>query len=337
MEATNKFLENNKYYIRTVVVALLAFLGTYYALPARGLISMIPFLLVAVLFSVLIKIPIWQKAALFGLFALIFATVEIDYTHGIGFAALCILMVIFCSLAFYLLRKKKILPAIISILLISACAVPHAYFFGNIIKGLDADRILAEYIDERYTSEDTIISETYYDYKHGYYKANIYEKKRPTEIYSLTVINNYLYDSYRTYAEKQLMNRRMLDITSVLRDNFKSDKFEVIPLNISGYPFKSEITINDTNDYNSLMSFRIVISGQLDKDSFTDKAKRYYDTIMDNDIDFKKIVFVSKGTTNTTLRISVTTGPFMKDFPSLLKPPAIYGIDNRLFAYLNQS
>ncbi len=324
MDFLNRFVQRNIYYIRLTFCALLAFAGTYYALPTRGLVSTLPIFLIAALISVLFKLPAWQKAFLFGLFAFILTLIEYDTAHALGFATICIIVVFLCSLAYYLMKKKKASNVLLALLLIAVCTFPHAYFFGNIVEGMDADKILREYTDKRYASDDMTVSQTFYDYKYGFYKVNVYSKNSPTEIYSLSVQNGFIYDSYRTFAKKTLMHAKMLEITTALRESFPNENFEVIPLDIIGYPYSdTAISLNDSTDYSPFLSFRIDIWGQLDLNRFLETSESYYDAIMRSEVSFDKITFSGKDRYNI-LKLTVSSVPLKKDFTRLLYlPPSI--------------
>lgn len=318
MNFLEKIIKNNT--SKLILTAFLAFLAAYFALPARGLVSTLPLYVLIILISAAIRISVWQKAALFGIFAFIYTSIEYDFIHALGFSALCILTVFISSFAFKLFSKKKVFPAILSLILISACTFPHAYFFGNIIKGINANKIINNYVEERYSDEGSFVSHTYYDYKTDSYKADVYDSKAPTEIYSLSVRNIFLHDSYKQYAQKALMNSRMLEITTALREKYPDDNFEVIPIEISGYPFSEQINLSDTTDYNSKMRFKIIVCGLLNKQDFAEKSNGYYDTIMNSGIDFREIVFTGGGYFQNSFRISVSANPLIKDFYALAEP-----------------
>lgn len=328
------FIKIDSYTIRLISFGLLAFVGTFFAVPTRGLISTLPIYLIAVLFSVLIKIPIWQKSLFFGMFAFIFVTIDYDSFHGLFFAALCILTLLICSISFSLFKKKKALTIVIAVILISICALPHAYFFGNYSDGFNADKVLVKYADTHYNKDNMVISGTYYDYKIGHYKSIVYDKNVPTEIYSMVVQNDKVYDSYVSYVQETLMHNKMLDITNVLRDNFADDTFKVIPLEIAGYPISDEISNNDTTDYSFIMRFKILVPGLIDKDKFAEKSKEYFDAIIESNINFGEIVFTGKDIRRSVLAISVTPKTFYGDFSMLIKPNIDIYTDCTLFDYL---
>lgn len=319
--------------IRLVIAALLAFAGTYFNMPARGLLSTMPVLLLAVLCSVLIKVPVWQKAALFGLFGYLFSALEFDSTTDLYFAALCILLVLACSLAFYLFKKKKIPQMILAIILVFACAVPQIYFFGNYPEAKTANEKLQEYVSIRYSDEEMIISGIHYDYTTGYYKASLYNKTLPTNVYSIAIKNNHLQDSFIPFAEKELTNSKMLEMTQVLRASFENDLFDVTALEISGYPFSGQISLNDTTDYSSLIKYKIIVPGLLNKNEFEQKAKKYFDVIMESGLDFNEIIFVGSGLQADILTITVGRNPLILDFSRLTTPPSNLSIHEAFFGF----
>ena len=322
------------YYIKLFSAVTLAFAGTYFALPARGLISTLPVFLIASLVSVLISIPSWQKASLFGFFAFFFALIEYDSLHALGFAVLCILTVLISSLTFLLMQKKKVFHAIITLILLFSVAYPHAYFFGNIFEAKEADNRLREYTAERYTSDDIVISPTFYDYGTKSYRVSVYDRKTPTEVYTVSTGKRIIYDSYSKYTERALMNKKMLEITAVLRNAFPNDSFEVIPVRINGYPFDGAISISDDTDYSYYMQFRILLSGQLDREYFLEKSTEYFEAISRQGMSYSRITFATRGLHLSALSVTVTDNPLLKDLDELMSPPVYYGFDKRIMYYI---
>jgi len=326
--------KNNVNTARLIVVVLLAFGGTYFNMPTRGLISTLPILLIAVLLSVLIRIPAWQKVLLFGFFAFCLAAIDYDILIGLYFAILCILIVSLCTLAFSLFKKKKILPMILAILIIIVCAIPQALLFGNYSQGYSADKIIDEYVSAHYTNENMVVSGTYYDYKTGLYQASIYDKSLPIDICYLVVNNNRIFDGFDSFVERSLMNNRSLELTAILREKFEKDKFDVYSIHIAGYPLfekNKEISLNDTTNYNSLMSFRIIVPGLIDKAAYGKKAETYYNAILAAGFDFKEIIFVASGTDRDIMTIKVSTNPLIKDLSKLIAPPVNFEFDKDFY------
>lgn len=308
------------YYARLIAFVLLAFAGTYYTLPQRGLISTLPVYIVAILIAALIRLPVWQKAALFGVFAFTFTTVYYKVEYALIFTAICIATVLLCSIAFRLMTKKKVLTSIISVLLICVCVLPHPFLFGTFPQGLQADKIIQEYVSKHYTSEGIVVSGTAYDFQTGCFKATVYDVKAPTERYSLSVYNARLTDSFRSFAEKKLMEKRTLEITEALRERFPNDRFSVTPLGISGYPFQDQISLSDTNNYNDNMRFEIQVPGYLYKADFAKKAEAYYNALIDAKMSFREVVFIGGGEYLNAMSISVPYDLFHKDMEKLIKP-----------------
>ncbi|HAN21144.1 MAG: hypothetical protein A2Y15_02690 [Clostridiales bacterium GWF2_36_10] len=336
MDTLNKTDNQGEYILKFVTSGVLAFLGTYFSLPSRGLISTLPIFLIAALMSVLIKIPTWQKALMFGIFAYFFAMIDYDVYSGLAFATLCILTVCISTLAFNLFKTKNVLSMIIALFLIVICALPHAYFFGNYPEGYKAKKVMDEYIQKHYLSEDIIITGISYDYTIGYYKSTIFDKNDPTEIYSMIVMNNKVTDSYSSYAEEVLMNSKMLEITTVLREKFPDDIFKVLPLKITGYPINDEINIADTTDYSSLMHFKVLVPGLIDKDTFAIKSRKYFDVLKEAKINYGDIIFAGKDITRSVLTITVTPKTFFMDFTKLVDPPKNIFANIQLSEYLSK-
>jgi hypothetical protein len=319
-EGKRKLSFDFAYYGKLILIVLVAFAGTYYALPQRGLISTLPVYLIAALLAVFIKIPVWQKAALFGIFAFTFSTVYYKPLYTAIFAGICVLTVFICSFAYHLFKKKRTPSAIVAILLVCACIIPHSLLFGNIFDGMTADKMIREYVSEHYTSDEFVISDTSYDFNTGLYKATVYNVKLPTEKYSLSVYNSRLTDSYLRFAEIKLMEKRAIEIRAALREKFPNEMFSVTPLGISGYPYKDQISLNDTDNYNEYMRFEIHVPGYLFKNEFAMKAKSYYNTLVNAKLAFREIVFIGSGEYLNALSIKVPYDLLPKDMEKLIKP-----------------
>lgn len=308
------------YYVRIILTVLLAFVGTYYTLPQRGLISTLPVYFAAILIMVLIRVPIWQKAFIFGVFAFTFTTVYYETVYALAFAGICVLTIILCSAAFNLLKKKKLVSSIISVLLICLCALPHPLLFGNYPEAVQANKKIQEYVAKHYTGEGIVVSGTSYDFLTGSYKATVYDQKAPTEKYSISVYNSRLTDSFVRFSEIKLMEKRALEITSALREQFPNDRFSVVPLEISGYPFEDQISLSDPNNYDENMRFEIHVPGFIYKEEFAKKAEAYYNTLLKAKLPFREVVFIGGGDYLNAMSISVPYDLLRKDMAKLIKP-----------------
>jgi len=308
------------YNARLIAAVLLAFAGTYFTLPQRGLVSTLPVYVVAILIAALLRLPVWQKAALFGVFAFIFTTVYYKTEYALIFALICIVTVLLCSLAFHLMTKKKVLTSIISVLLIFVCVLPHPLLFGTFPQALQADNMIREYVSKHYTSDEIVVSGTAYDFETGCYKATVYDVKAPIERYSLNVYRAKLTDSFKSFSEIKLMEKRTIEITEALRERFPNDRFSVKPLGIVGYPFEDQISLSDPNDYNDNMRFEIQVPGYMFKEDFAKKAEAYYNALLQAKLTFREVVFIGGGDYLNALSVSVPCDLFPKDFEGLIKP-----------------
>ncbi|MDD4165185.1 MAG: hypothetical protein PHD66_08285 [Eubacteriales bacterium] len=335
MDKTKKLSENHINIIRLAITGLLAFIGTYFSTPGKGLISTLPILLISALLCVAVKIPSWQKIVFYALFGYFFTTVYYDSKAGMIFAAVCISILLLCELSVYLLKRKKILFAILAILLPLICILPQTYFFGNYIDGKEAQDRISEYVDKRYSDEEMTISGVNYDYKTKYYIATIYDKDLPTDVYTIASQGDHLHDGYLTFAEQTLMYNQMLEITKTLRADFENDRFDVSPQKIIGYPFSGKISLGDEADYRTLMTFKITVPGLLSKAEFEKRAREYYDTILRSGLEFNKICFVGNGTQTDIMTITVSNNPLIGNFSALTSPPRLYDGKTDIFLSSN--
>ena len=319
MKYMKKAFKINTYFFQLLIAVIVTFTATYFSLP-KSLMSTLPSILVASLIIVLIRIPFWQKLLLFVLFAFINATIEYNTVTALFYMLFCVLTFLTCSVAFHLFKKRKVILTVFAVILVILCAIPHSFIFGNIFEGMRSEKIIRHYVNQRYSSSEMVVSGTYYSLNNRYYKATIYSKKMPTEVYSLYVHGNNVIDTYIPFAQTALMNDRMLEITSVLRERFENDRFEVIPIEICGYPFDRPILLSDNNDYNSLMRFKIKAPGFITKAEFLETSEKYYNILVSKKIRFREIIFTGGGLYGESMYISVPYGSLEKNFSGMVKP-----------------
>ncbi len=321
------YYKKNHFYIHLLLTCICAFAGGYFFLPIRGLVSTLPVMLSAALLATLTSIKVWQKVSVFFVFSFYFAIIEYGRDTALVFAGLFAVTVLVCSFAFVLIKKKKVLTVLPAIILLIGLVFPHSYFFGNYGDYIGADRSIGLYTNFRYPQAEFVVSKTFFDYKTGYYRATVYQKKRPTEQFTLSLAGvkgenkGYIQDGFLPQVKSIIMEDTRVSVIDAIREVYPNDSFDVIAVDINRFPdTATPISTENSAAYAKRMTFVIRISGQYLPREFADVCKGYYDAIMVSDTEFGSITFTGRESQRYLLK-DIPYNTFVYDFADYLQTP----------------
>ena len=278
-------------YVNFSLCVALSFAGGFFTLARLGPMRTVFIVIAAAVLNSFVKTKWHLKVACFGVFGYV-----LHSFYGEGFdeslvcALFCAGVMLLAQMTFTGIKQKKILPIIVSVILIMSTFAAHVLLFGSPLDAFEAKDVINGYISENYISDSVEKSETRYDRGTGHFVCDINSVTEPTEIYTLVFKNNGIYDPFRDHVELSLMKGKRLEVVNTLRAFFPDDGFTAESNLIQDFSF-SKAGVTDDADHSAEMVFDIYISAYLTEEDFAEKAASYMKTLLDNGIRVSKINF----------------------------------------------
>ncbi len=281
--------------LKTLTVVVLAFIAALFFRRSAGVLATFPiaFFLCGVAASIKINLKI--KLAIFGGLVFILNTFENDdMTVTLIFTALCLLACLLFELSAKAITRGKKSKYYVPAISVVICFSLSFIFIGNPVSAIKANRILSDYTDEKYSTDDADFefSKIYFNYKTRAYEISAVNKEYPTEASLISTKNGLVYDSFKSLLQKHLTTPYILEITSTLRNSFPNDSFNVSFDDIQCMGEKAVVSAKEGELYGRIV-FEIHLGGVQTVEEMKNKIIQYTTVIDNAGIDYAKIIFKS--------------------------------------------
>lgn len=302
MDNTGKTLSAEKsgsdrfFTLRLLIVMAAAFAAAMVLRPSSGIFAMLPISVILCLISSLIKLSIGIKLISFGVLVFAMNSIEHgDFLVSVIYAAICVLACVLFELAVRFFRKSRLRGYIAFALSAVICVTASFLLVGDPFRAYDAREKILAYTEKCYpemhdgSRTEYDVSEIRYDLRTKSYSVDVVNSDFPTDRAAVSLSGEYIYDGFADLMEFNLMNARMLELTSTLRDAFPDDSFEVTQLEIARFPSGSIAE----GDLGRRMSFEIHIGGIQLTSEFSERAKKYASVIDTSGLTYSEITFTA--------------------------------------------
>ena len=278
-------------YVNFSLCVLLSFGGCFFTLAKLGEIRTLFIVIAFAVANAFVKTKWYLKVACFFAFGYVMHSF---YGEGFGESLTCALFCAFVMLAAIIMlglaKRKKSVSFVFAIVLIMSTFRAHVVLFGSPFSAFAAKDSINGYIEKNYLVQSIEKSEVRFDRRLGCFVCDINSVTEPTEIFTVSLRNGRIYDTFRDHLEISLMKGKRLEIVTTLRKAFPNESFTVKSDSIQGFHLvKAGIT--DTEDRSKRTVFDIYITAYLTQEDFASKAVAYTDALLDAGIDFGKINF----------------------------------------------
>ncbi len=294
--------KDKSYYInafKTVSVVILAFVSALLFRRSAGVIATLPLAFIIFAASAFIKINSKIKLTVFGVTVFALNTVETDdVTATLIFVALCLLACLLFEVAVKLMKQYKKSGMCMYAVSFVLCVALSFVFLGNPISAVKANGILKDYTQSKYKTEETensadyIFSKIYYNYKTKAFEIQGYGTNSPTEIGTISVNGETVYDGLKPIVQKNLTQPYVLEITEVLRNRFPDDTFTVRADEIYKINGK-QVIVAEKNELYGRIVFEINLGGVQTADKMAEKVAQYTEVLDNANVNYGKIVYKS--------------------------------------------
>ena len=299
--------------LNLLILALLAFLASITFRRSAGIIAMTPFAFALCAASAFVKCSITTKLFMFGVSVFILNTVENpSLTSALIHTALCLLAVIGFHYGIGAVKKNKIKGISVTTATAAVCIILSLIFIGNPIAAVKANAKISEYTKENYPqTENSVLgsfefSKIYYDTETRSYAVDAHSSKFPTEGAAISVKRDQLNDGIYEMMESKVSEPYILEMTSVLREAFPNESFEVSFDGFASLPDEKLLFADEGELYDNVR-YEIFIGGVQTADAMLESVSLYTDAIDKADMEYASIVF--KSGIGTWITRSVTGDP----------------------------
>lgn len=314
---------------KLILAVVAAFVAALMFRKSVGILAMTPAAFAVCALSTLIGLKPLIKNTVFAAMVFIVNTIEHnDVTFAIAFSALCLLVCLVSDFAVAAFKKSKRRGVCVSAAGSVLCIILSIIFVGNPFTALVASNTITNYTDAKYpSSKDAALGEfrfsnVYYNFKTGSYGVDAVSTKYPTEGAVITANGDGVRDRFEARMLNSIAEPYVLEITSVLRENFPDDGFSVSYDRIVSRP-DEKIFAKGEGELGENVVFEINLGGIQTAPAMLLQVKKYIKVIDKAGIKYAEIVF--KSGTGQWLRRSVTVSPNRLDLawtPTLDYVPA---------------
>lgn len=298
-EKATKEKSSSLYTVKLLIVVVLAFVAALTFRRSVGIIAMTSISLVMCAVASFIGISALTKCSIFGITVFAINTIENDdITVTIMFSALCLLAVVLFSATATIIKKGKKYGYLIGLICFLICIGLNLFFVGNPFDALNAKNKITEYTDKQYPHNENAylgnfeFSKIYYRYDTKAYVIDAVSDKFPTERASLTLGNEVVRDGFKSLMEEKLSEPYILDIKSILRENFPNDSFSVTYDGFASLPDEN-IFSSESGELKNNLYYEINLGGIQTGKQMTERVREYVNAIDESNVGYAKLIFKS--------------------------------------------
>lgn len=328
-----KIPETVAFAIKLFSVVLLAFAAALLFRRSVGIISMFPlaFLLCAV--ATFIDIKPSYKIIIFVATVFSINTIEqSDINITLTYTTLCLLAAILAEYSASKIKNKKKSGFIIAVVGATLLVALSFTVIGNPFSAIGAERILTEYVNEKYPdSEDAVLGEfefsnVFYNNKTKAYSIDAVSSKFPTESAVISVSGGNIRDSFKLLMESKIKEPYESDFTSFLRKILPTDSFSVTCKSIASGPDDNILT-SKSGELKKSVNYEVHLGGIQTADEMIKRVSYYMSLLDRSNAEYNTIVFKS-GTgpfVRRCIEIDRSRQKFQNDYQLKYVPAGIIG------------
>ena len=298
-ETKTKETASSLYALKLFLVVALAFVAALTFRRSAGIVAMTPISLLMCATAAFIGISEFEKYAVFGITVFAVNTVENDDINvAIMFTALCLLATILFGITAKMIKRGKKYGYIVGVLCVLVCVGLNLIFVGNPFNAMNAKNKFTDYIEANYPQSENAylgnfeFSEIYYRYDTKAYVIDAVSDKSPTESASLTLGNEVIRDGFKSLMEQKLSEPYVLDIKSILRENFPDDSFSV---NFDGFASlpDEQVLVSATGELKNNLYYEIILGGVQTGEQMRERVREYVNVLDESGVGYAKLIFKS--------------------------------------------